>query len=302
MKKVKEDTFCGFIAIVGRPNVGKSTLINNLVAEKISITADKPQTTRHKILGIKTIANKQAVYIDTPGIHFYNKKKINQYMNKTAFNALYDVDVVIFVIEALDWKKEDELVLSKLKKIKKPIILAVNKIDLQKDKNLLLPFLNDIKQKLDFTEIIPISAKKNIQTEELQKFVFNLLPTNPHFFLVEQTTDCTEKFRMAEILREKLTRNLVKELPYAITVEIEHLEKKQDIMLVHAIIWVERDSQKSIVIGKNGEMIKKIGKQSRLDINKIFDCRSHLQIWVKVRNGWTDNKQALQNFGYIDIK
>jgi GTP-binding protein Era len=301
MQTIENNTFCGFIAIVGRPNVGKSTLLNCLVAEKISITADKPQTTRHRILGIRTINNKQAVYIDTPGIHNYNKKKINQYMNKTATNALRDVDVVIFVIEALTWKDEDGLVLDKLRKINKPIILAVNKIDEQKDKVLLLPFLEKMANKLNFADIIPISAKKEQQITELQELIFKLLPPSPYFFPIDQITDSPIKFRLAEILREKLTRNLAKELPYALTVEIERLEQIDPHTVVHAIIWVERDSQKKIVIGKGGEKLKTVGKQARLDMNKVLNCRVRLQIWVKVRAGWTDSKQALQNFGYIDI-
>jgi len=298
---LEEDSYCGFVAIIGRPNVGKSTLLNSLVAEKISITADKPQTTRHRILGIKTIANKQAVYIDTPGVHKYNKKKINQYMNKAAFSALRDVDVVIFVIEALEWREEDEIVLEKLKKIQAPIILVVNKIDLHKEKAVLLPFLEEIAQKADFTEIIPVAALKDLQVEELQNLIFNMLPTNPLFFPIQQTTNTSEKFRLAEILREKLTRELERELPYALTVEIERLEDVNEQTVVHAIIWVERDSQKKIVIGKGGEMLKRIGTQARLDMNKIFAKRVRLQLWVKVRAGWTNDRKALENFGYLDV-
>ncbi len=300
-ENIESITNCGFVAIIGRPNVGKSTLLNSLVAEKISITADKPQTTRHRILGIKTIADKQAVYIDTPGIHRYNKKKINQYMNKTAFGALRDVDVVIFVIEALIWTEEDGLVLEKINKIDRPIILVINKIDLHKDKEVLLPYLESIAKKANFTAIVPISAKKNLQVEELQTMIFKMLPESPLFFPANQITNCSEKFRLAEILREKLTRALAKELPYALTVEIERLEQIDDQTVVHAIIWVERDSQKKIVIGKGGEMLKSIGTKARLDMNKVFDRRVRLQLWVKVRAGWTNDNKALQNFGYMDI-
>lgn len=295
-------TQCGFVAIVGRPNVGKSTLLNSLVAEKISITADKPQTTRHRILGIKTLADQQVVYIDTPGIHSYNKKKMNQYMNKAAFGALRDVEVVVFVIEALVWTEEDALVLEKLVKIEKPIILIVNKIDLEKDKEVLLPYLETIATKADFLAIVPISAKKGLQVDVLQNMIFNMLPESPFFFPPEQKTDSSEKFRLAEILREKLTRVLEKELPYALTVEIEKLEQVEDRTVVYAIIWVERESQKKIVIGKGGEMLKRVGTSARLDMNKIFDRRVRLQLWVKVRAGWTDDNKALQNFGYADIK
>lgn len=292
------DLYSGFVAIVGRPNVGKSTLLNCLIAEKVSITADKPQTTRHKILGIKTLDNKQAIYIDTPGMHNYNKKKINQYMNKTAVQALRDVDMVIFVIEALLWKDEDELVLAKLKNVKKPIILAINKIDVCQDKTSLLPFLENLAKKLNFVALLPISAQNGQHITKLQDLIFQLLPNNPFFFPAEQITDHPIRFRLAEIVREKLTRNLAKELPYALTVEIESLKQEQNRTIVHAIIWVERDSQKKIVIGQGGSKLKIIGTQARLDMNHMLNTKVHLQLWVKVRAGWTDNKQALLNFGY----
>ena len=294
------NTQCGFVAIIGRPNVGKSTLLNSLVAEKISITANKPQTTRHRILGVKTIETQQAVYIDTPGVHKFNKKKINQYMNKTAFSALRDVDVVVFVIEALEWREEDQIVLDKLQKLSTKIILVVNKIDLHKDKTLLLPFLEDMATKADFVEIVPVSALQDLQILELQKLIFALLPDSELFFPSNQVTNVSEKFRLAEIIREKLTRELDQELPYALTVEIERLEIIDEQTVVHAIIWVERDSQKRIVIGKGGEMLKRIGTKARLDMNKIFTKRVHLQLWVKVRSGWTDDGRALEAFGYSD--
>lgn len=301
MQITETNDSCGFVAIVGKPNVGKSTLLNCLLAEKISITADKPQTTRHKILGIKTIASKQAIYVDTPGIHRYNKKQINQYMNKTAYNAVYDTDVIILVIEALIWQNADELVVAKLKNINKPIILVVNKIDQHKDKMLLLPFLEMVAKKLDFTAIIPLSAKKNQQVNELQELVFNLLPKNPHFYAAQQVTASPLKFRLAEIVREKLTRNLGKELPYAIAVEIETIEETAKQVVIYSIIWVERDSQKKIIIGKGGEKLKTIGTQARLDMNKLLHNKVHLKLWVKVRSGWTDDKQALKNFGYLEL-
>ena len=298
---MENNTKSGFIAIVGRPNVGKSTLLNRLIGEKISITADKPQTTRHKISGVKTIGNKQAIYIDTPGIHKCNKRAINQQMNRLASSVLKDVDAIIFIIEALNWLPEDDLVLNKISKASCSVFLLANKIDLYNNKSELLPFLDQVSKKMKFTEVIPISAKKDIQIDILEQKIFTILPTGPFYYPQEQITDRTQKFRMAEIIREKLTRILQHELPYALTVNIESLQQEQDQIIVHAVIWVEKSSQKQIVIGKKGEMLKAIGTKARLEINKIFNCRIHLQLWVKVQKSWSNNKKALQDLGYIEI-
>lgn len=296
-----DNSRCGFIAIVGRPNVGKSTLLNRLIGEKISITANKPQTTRHRILGIKTIAKDQLVYIDTPGMHKINKKAINREMNKAARAALHDVDAVIFVVSDLVFNEEDEIVLELCKQQKCPVFLAINKIDKLNFKSELLPHIAKLSKLMDFKEVFPISATKGTQVEDLEASLLKLLPQGPHYFYSSQVTDKSEAFRIAEIIREKLTRALDKELPYALTVEIEKIEKTEENMHVHAIIWVERDSQKGIVIGKRGANLKEVGQKARLDMNKVFATRVHLELWVKVRSGWSDDEKALQNLGYIDI-
>lgn len=293
------NTYCGFVAIVGRPNVGKSTLLNDLVGEKISITADKPQTTRHKIIGVKTIDNRQAVYIDTPGMHIKQKKAINREMNKAAKSALHDVDAVIFVVESLEWNDEDSLVLDCVHNLKCPVFLVVNKIDMIKDKDLLLPHLQELGQKMHFAEIIPCVATKGDQVQIVERKVFAVLPSGPMLYPTDQTTDKSTPFRLAEIIREKLTRVLSAELPYALSVEIERMEQTDTQLVVHAIIWVERDSQKAIVIGKHGAMLKEIGKQARLDMNHMLKTSVHLELWVKVRDNWSNDTKALRNLGYL---
>ena len=295
-------TRSGFVAIVGRPNVGKSTLLNDMIGEKISITADKPQTTRHKIIGVKTVGEQQAIFIDTPGMHLREKKAINKEMNKAAKSALIDVDAVIFVIEELIWNEEDQLVLECVKDLSCPVYLLVNKIDMVKNKDDLLPHLQNLATKMSFTEIIPCSATKGTQVELIENKVFAVLPPGPFYFPVEQTTDKSLNFRLAEIIREKLTRTLSAELPYALSVEIEQVKQEETQLVVHAIIWVERDSQKGIVIGKKGEMLKLIGQQARLDMNFLLNTSVHLVLWVKVKDGWSDDNKALKNLGYIDLK
>lgn len=292
-------TYCGFVAIVGRPNVGKSTLLNDIIGEKISITADKPQTTRHKIVGVKTIDDKQAVFIDTPGMHIKQKKAINKEMNKAAKSALRDVDAVIFVVEALEWNEEDTLVLDCVQHLKCPVFLVVNKVDTVKDKEVLLPHLQELAKKMNFAEIIPCVATKGEQVQIVEKKVFQVLPENPFFYPSDQSTDKSMQFRLAEIIREKITRVLSQELPYSTTVEIEKMEQTDTQLVVHAIIWVERDSQKGIMIGKHGAMLREIGRQSRLDMNHLLKTSVHLELWVKVRDNWSDDAKALRNLGYL---
>jgi len=296
------DTYCGFVAIVGRPNVGKSTLLNYLIGEKISITANKPQTTRHKIVGVKTVDNKQAVFIDTPGMHLRQKKAINREMNKSARSALIDVDAVIFIIEALEWTEEDEMVLECVNHLKAPVFLLVNKLDMIKNQNDLLPHIAMLATKMNFAEIIPCSATKGIKIDLLEHKIFETLPKGPFCFPEDQVTDKNLNFRLAEIIREKLTRELEAELPYALSVEIERVKQEDTQLSVHALIWVERDSQKGIVIGKHGEMLKRIGQQARLDMNHMLNTSVHLQLWVKVKDGWSDDNKALKNLGYIDLE
>lgn len=296
------NTYSGFVAIVGRPNVGKSTLLNALIGQKISITANKPQTTRHKIIGVKTIANKQAVFIDTPGMHLRQKKAINKEMNRAAGSALQDVDLVLFMVEALTWTDEDQLVLDRIQHVKCPVFLLVNKIDMLKNKEQLLPILQKLSAKMQFAEVIPCAATDKNMVAAVETEVFKLLPTGPLFYPEQQVTDQNIRFRLAEIIREKLTRTLDAELPYALSVEIEQMRPNDDNtqQIIHAVIWVERESQKAIIIGKQGSMLKKIGQQSRLDMNHLLQTRVHLELWVKVRDGWTDDKKALRNLGYLE--
>jgi len=269
---------CGYVGLIGRPNVGKSTLLNHLIGQKISITSHKPQTTRHRILGIKTTAQAQFVFVDTPGLHQGGKHAMSRYLNRAAASTLNDVDVVIFLVEALKFTDEDASVLTKLKTIKMPVILAINKVDRVNDKEKLLPFLADMSQKMNFAEVLPISALKDVNLKEIETAIVKHLPESEPFFDEDQITDRSIRFLAAEIIREKLTRSLHQELPYNLTVEIEQFKPGDEQTLIHAVIWVERDNQKGIVIGKNGERLKEIGKQSRLDIAKLIEHRVHLEL------------------------
>jgi GTP-binding protein Era len=295
------DSFrCGYVAIVGRPNVGKSTLLNRLVGQKISITAHKPQTTRHRILGIKTTPSAQIVYVDTPGIHQGVAKAMNKYMNRAASSTITDVDVVLFLVDGLKWTEEDQLVLEQVKACQHPVILVVNKIDHITDKPRLLPHLEELSQKMDFAGIIPISALKGDAVEALEQQVIDQLPESPPFFPEEQVTDRSERFIAAELVREKLMRSLGQELPYATTVEIEKFEVVNGLRRIAAVIWVERDGQKAIIIGKQGQLLKRLGMQSRKDMEQAFGGKVYLQLWVKVKQGWSDDERALRSLGYND--
>lgn len=293
----------GYIAIVGRPNVGKSTLMNHLLGQKISITSHKPQTTRHRILGIKTEENYQCVYVDTPGLHLNAKKAMNRYLNRTASSSVEDVDLVLFMIEAGVWSEEDQSVLKRIKGVKAPIILVVNKIDRNPDREGLLPELKKLSGQYAFTDIVPVSALRGENVAQLEQCVVEHLPVMPPIFPEDQVTDRSERFLASEILREKLMRRLGNELPYAISVEIEQFkqdEEKDDLVHIGALIWVERNSQKRIVIGKGGTQLREIGKQARLDMQKLFGQRVFLQLWVKVKEGWSDNERSLNSLGYRD--
>lgn len=291
---------CGYVALVGRPNVGKSTLMNHLLGQKLSITSRKPQTTRHRIIGIKTTEQAQIVYVDTPGIHQQGKKAMNRFMNRTASSAIDDVHVVVFVVEALKWTDEDEMVLSALKEITTPVILAVNKVDRLKQKEELLPYLQTLYEKLNFSEVVPISARSGTNLPQLEAEIIRFLEISEPYYPEDQLTDRSSRFLAAEIVREKLMRNLGQELPYATTVEVEKFEELERLNRIHALIWVERDNQKSIVIGEKGERLKKVGQQARLDMQKLFDKKVHLELWVKVKAGWSDDERALSSLGYRD--
>ena len=297
----KNSTYrCGYVALVGRPNVGKSTLLNHILGQKLSITSRKPQTTRHRLLGIKTTDTSQIIYVDTPGMHLKAAKAINRYMNRTASSSIDDVHAVVFIIEALKWTDEDEMVLTRIKQSSIPVILAVNKVDRISDKESLLPFLQDVAKKHDFKDIIPISALKNINVSELELLLETFIDISEAFYPEEQITDRSSRFLAAEIVREKLMRTLGQELPYNITVEIEQFKEEKNRLLINALIWVERDNQKAIVIGKNGLQLKKVGVQAREDMQRLFDRKIHLELWVKVKEGWSDDERALQSLGYTD--
>lgn len=291
---------CGFVALIGRPNVGKSTLMNHLLKQKISITSRKPQTTRHRILGINTSEAGQAIYMDTPGMHNSEKRALNRYLNRTAETTLLGVDVIVWLIDGLSWHEYDEVIFKKLEQAGLPVILAVNKVDKVKDKDAILAFFAEAQHRFPFEHLVPISALKGTNLEQLENLIMTLLPESDLIYPEDQVTDRPERFLAAEIVREKLTRRLGDELPYALTVEIERYEEKPGITKIYAIIWVERLTQKNIVIGKDGEMLKKVGTDARFDIEKLIGKKVYLQLWVKVKKGWSDNERALQSLGFND--
>jgi GTP-binding protein Era len=292
---------CGYVALIGRPNVGKSTLMNHLLGQKISITSRKPQTTRHRILGISTNEWGQAIYMDTPGMHQSQKRALNRHLNRTAETTLLGVDVIVWLIDGLAWQDYDEVIFHKLEHAGLPVILAVNKVDRVKDKETMLAFFAQAQEKYPFKHIVPVSALKGINLVELEKAIMALLPERELIYPEDQITDRSERFLAAEIVREKLTRRLGDELPYALTVEIERYEELPTMSKIYATIWVERDSQKNIVIGKQGEMLKKVGTEARFDIEKLIDQKVYLQLWVKVKSGWSDSERALQSLGFGDL-
>jgi GTP-binding protein Era len=286
---------CGYIALIGRPNAGKSTLLNRILGEKLCITSRKPQTTRHKILGIKTEGPVQAIYVDTPGIHKTLKTGLNRQMNRTASNALQDVDVIIWLVDASRWTSDDDWVLEKVKRARCPVILALNKVDRIKEKADLLPKLEALSAHMSFAEIVPVSGKTGVNVEALEAAVEKLLPASPHFFPDDQITDRSERFLIAEMIREKLMRGLGQEVPYSTLVEIEQFKKEGNLWRISALIWVERSGQKAILIGANGEQLKEIGRLARLDMEKRFEHKVFLQLWVKVKSGWSDDERALRS-------
>jgi GTPase len=292
---------CGFAALVGRPNVGKSTLLNALLGRKISIVSPKPQTTRTRVHGVLTRPGMQIVFADLPGLHAKQPRAINRYMNRTALASLADADVNLFVIEALRWTDEDERALAELKAAGRPILLLINKVDRAKPKERLLPFIDEIVRKASFAEVVPLSALKRSNLERLPALIAAYLPESPHLFPPEQVTDVSDRFMAAEIVREKLTRRLQEEVPYGLVVEVEGIGEAEDEpgkLVVQAVIWVERTGQKAIVIGKGGELLKEVGRAARLELRQHFGCPVHLELWVKVREGWSDDESALRKFGF----
>ncbi len=292
---------CGFVAIVGRPNVGKSTFLNCVLGQKISITSRRPQTTRHRIHGIKTYNEQtQIVYVDTPGLHLNAKRAMNHYMNQTAKRSMTSVDVILFMCEGTHWTDEDESVAHQLSKLSIPVVLVINKLDLVNNKAALLPHITQITQTWAFDEVIPISAQAGKHVDVVENVLIKKMPESPLFFPHDQVTDRSERFLAAEIVREKLMRNLGDEVPYYLTVELEQFVEESTIINIAAVIWVEKKGQKAIVIGKHGAMLKQIGIQARADMERLFAQQVYLQLWVKVKSGWSDNVRALRSLGYAD--
>ena len=289
---------CGHVALIGRPNVGKSTLMNHLLKQKISITSRKPQTTRHRILGISTTAAGQVIYLDTPGMHHSEERALNRYLNRTADTTLLGVDVIVWLLDGLVWQEFDDIILKKLEQAGLPVILVVNKVDKIKDKEAILAFFDQARRRFPFEGFLPISALKGTNLEQLETELLKLLPESDLIYPEDQVTDRPERFLCAEIVREKLTRRLGDELPYSLTVEVERYEELPHITKIYIVIWVERASQKSIVIGTEGEMLKQIGTDARIDIEKLIGQKAFLKLWVKVKKGWSDNERALLSLGF----
>jgi len=294
------ETYCGYIAIIGRPNVGKSTLLNHLLRQKISITSRKPQTTRHRILGITSEGRHQCVFIDTPGFNTGVSKTLNRVMNETVLKVICDVDVVLFVVEKLNFNNGDARVLDLLTRVKVPVILVINKIDLIKVKNEFLPHIDKVSKLFQFKEVVPISASTGYNLDTLSKLVSNLLPVSPFLFPADQITDRSLRFLAAELIREKIVRQLGEEVPYDATVEIENFDNSEKILNIDGLILVDKPGQKKIIVGKGGGRLKKIGSVAREDMEKIFDKKIMLKLWVKVKGGWADDQRALQSLGYLD--
>ncbi len=290
----------GYVALIGRPNVGKSTLLNHLLGQKLSITSRRPQTTRHRIIGIKTTDQAQAIFVDTPGIHRTEQKALNRRLNQTAQATLTGVDIVVWLNDSLQWRDDDELILEKLKHIDVPVIFAINKVDLVDDKTKCLPFLQTVSERYPFAELIPISALKTTNVDALEQAIIKLLPDGELIYPEDQITDRSERFFVSEIIREKLTRSLSKELPYALTIEIENFEETEALVTISAIIWVESEGQKRIVIGNKGAVLKKVGQRARIDIEQMLEKKVFLNLWVKVKSGWSDNERMINALGYQD--
>jgi GTP-binding protein Era len=299
----KESEFsmrCGFVGVVGRPNVGKSTLINAILGTKVSITSPKPQTTRYCILGIKTTDDAQIVFVDTPGINYNEKRALNRYMNRAAHGAMEDVDLLLFVVEALKWTAQDERVSRRILSSGRRAIVVLNKVDNVRPRSKLLPFIDETAGRLEFEDIVPVSARRGDNLDRLEAMLVERLPPGERLFPEGMVTDRGEKFIAAELIREKLIHRLEQEVPYRLSVEIEEMSDHRGALHVGAVIWVERQGQKGIVIGRGGEMLKQVGTSARRDMRKLFGRGVHLNLWVKVKEGWSDSERALAKLGYID--
>jgi GTP-binding protein Era len=289
---------CGLVAVIGRPNVGKSTLINAVMGRKVSIVTAKPQTTRHRILAVHSSAEAQIIFVDTPGLHRKAGKAMNRMMNRTAANALADADVILFVSDATSWTGEDDDVLNRLAQVQTPVVAVLNKVDKVHPKEKLLDALALMSARREFAEIIPVSALKHDYLDKLMEMLPPFLPESPPLFPEDMHTDRSLEFHASEIIREKLTLLLHQELPYGLTVQIERYLEEESGVAINAIIWVERDSQKGIVVGKNGSVLKKVGRAARLELKEQLQRNVHLEMWVKVKSNWADNEQDLLNLGY----
>jgi len=296
----QQDFRFGYVAIIGRPNVGKSTLLNQILGQKVSIVTAKPQTTRQKLAGIKTTPQGQVVYVDTPGIHHSAKRALNRYMNRVAQASFRDVDLVLFLVEAGNWGRQDEFVAKALRSVDVPVMLVLNKIDMVPDKASLLAFVDKNFRNEDYVSIMMISAKNGSGVEELEKQVLSRLPFSRPFYDADQFTDRSERFLAAEMVREQLTLRLHQELPYALTVQIEEFKRKGNLLTIGAIIWVERESQKQIAIGKNGVVLKQVGSGARIVLEELFGEKIFLRLWVKVSKDWSDSDKLIERFGYTD--
>jgi GTP-binding protein Era len=292
---------CGFVAIIGRPNVGKSTLLNHILGQKLSITSRKPQTTRHQVLGIKTEGDVQAIYVDTPGLHLKEEKALNRYMNKAASSAIKDVDLVLFVVDRDRWNDDDEMVLKILGNARAPVVLVINKVDRLDDKGQLLPFIQELQAKYAFADVVPVSALQGHNRDQLEKVIAGFLPVNDHMYPEDQITNRSERFLAAELVREKIMRQLGEEIPYSMTVEIEEFKASAKLLEISALILVERDGQKKIIIGEGGSRLRQIGTEARKDMERAFDNKVMLRLWVKVKSGWSDDERALRSLGYNDF-
>jgi len=290
-------TKSGYVSIVGKTNAGKSTLLNNILGQKIAITSRKPQTTRHRFLGIKTINQSQIVFVDTPGFHTGQKRALNLHMNKIAVNSMKGVDIVLYVLDGLKWDDEDQ---AKVESIPGDTIkiLIINKIDKLNDKNILLPFIEELNRQNSFDSIVPISALKNLGVDDLLRLIEENLPEGEHLYPKNQITNISEKFLASEIIREKCINRIGDELPYRISVAIENFNELENITHINSVIYVEKESQKGMLIGQSGSMLKSIGTSSRKELENLLDTKVMLKTWVKVKKGWSDNEALLPSLGY----
>ena len=291
-------SYFGYVTILGRPNVGKSTLLNHIIGQKLSITSRKPQTTRSRILGIKSTANYQIVYSDTPGLQRKSGSMFNRYMNRETLSSLADVDVIVHMVEAVVWTELDEHVHTLVKQAGAPAILAINKVDRIKDKKDILPYIKMVQEKGCYQDIVPISARADVNLDKLEECIRALLPPGMALYPDDQITDRNERYFAGEFIREKLFRCLGDELPYNLCVTIEGFKNTAGLIRIDAIIWVEKNGQKKIVIGGDGAVLKKTGEQARRDMEKLFGKKVLLRTWVRVRQNWTNDTRSLRQMGY----